>query len=59
MRLRIHQDIARIEVDVNEMPRLLEYREQIVAKLKDLGYDYITVDLEGFRSGSMDIHVKK
>lgn len=59
VRLRIHNDVVRIEVDVNEMPRLLEYREQIVAKLKKLGYDYITVDLEGFRSGSMDLHVKK
>lgn len=59
VRLRIHNDVARIEVDVNEMPRLLEYCEQIVAKLKNLGYDYITVDLEGFRSGSMDLHVKK
>lgn len=59
VRLRIHNDVVRIEVDVNEIPRLLEYREQIVAKLKKLGYDYITVDLEGFRSGSMDLHVKK
>lgn len=59
VRLRIHNDVARIEVDVNEMPRLLEYCEQIVAKLKNLGYDYITVDLEGFRSGSMDLHIKK
>lgn len=59
VRLRIHQDIARIEVDADEMQKLLEYREQIIAKLKNLGYDYITVDLEGFRSGSMDIHVEK
>ena len=59
VRLRIHNDVARIEVDVNEMPHLLEHCEQIVAKLKNLGYDYITVDLEGFRSGSMDLHVKK
>lgn len=59
VRLRIHKDVARIEVDVNEMPHLLEHCEQIVAKLKNLGYDYITVDLEGFRSGSMDLHVKK
>ena len=59
VRLRIHNDVVRIEVDVNEIPRLLEYHEQIVAKLKKLGYDYITVDLEGFRSGSMDLHVKK
>lgn len=59
VRLRIHNDVARIEVDVNEMPHLLEHCEQIVAKLKNLGYDYITVDLEGFRSGSMDLHIKK
>ena len=59
VRLRIHNDVARIEVDVNEMPHLLEHCEQIVAKLKNLGYDYVTVDLEGFRSGSMDLHVKK
>lgn len=59
VRLRIHNDVARIEVDVNEMPHLLEHCEQIVAKLKNLDYDYITVDLEGFRSGSMDLHVKK
>ena len=59
VRLRIHNDVARIEVDVNEMSHLLEHCEQIVAKLKNLGYDYITVDLEGFRSGSMDLHVKK
>ena len=42
VRLRIHNDVARIEVDVNEMPHLLEHCEQIVAKLKNLGYDYIT-----------------
>lgn len=59
VRLRIHQDIARIEVDADEMPKLLEHRDQIIQKLKNLGYDYITVDLEGFRSGSMDIHVEK
>ena len=59
VRLRIHNDVARIEVDVNEMPHLLEHCEQIVAKLKNLGYDYITLDLEGFRSESMDLHVKK
>lgn len=59
VRLRIHQDIARIEVDADEMSKLLEYREQIIAQLQELGYDYITVDLEGFRSGSMDIHVEK
>ena len=59
VRIRVHGDIARIEVDKNEMMMLLEKKEEIVEKLKEFGYDYITLDLEGFRSGSMDIHIKK
>ena len=59
VRIRIHEDIARIEVDKNEMIMLLEKKEEVVEKLKEFGYDYITLDLEGFRSGSMDIHIKK
>ena len=41
------------------MALLLEHSAQIVGQLKSLGYDYVTLDLEGFRSGSMDIHIKK
>lgn len=59
VRIRVHEDIARIEVDKNEMIMLLEKKEEVVEKLKEFGYDYITLDLEGFRSGSMDIHIKK
>ena len=59
VRIRVHGDIARIEVDKNEMMMLLEKKEEIIEKLKEFGYDYITLDLEGFRSGSMDIHIKK
>lgn len=54
VRLRVHGDIARIEVDPAYMGRLLEYREKMTEELKALGYSYITMDLEGFRSGSMD-----
>ena len=59
VRIRVHGDIARIEVDKNEMMMLLEKKEEVIEKLKEFGYDYITLDLEGFRSGSMDIHIKK
>ena len=59
VRLRIHGQIARIETDKAAFPALLEQAEEITAYLKDLGYDYITLDLEGFRSGSMDIHIPK
>lgn len=55
VRIRVHGDIARIEVDKEEMLLLLEKKEEVIAKLKELGYLYITLDLEGFRSGSMDI----
>lgn len=54
VRLRIHGNIARIEADGDQMKKLVEHRAEIVKYLKDLGYSYITLDLEGFRSGSMD-----
>lgn len=59
VRIRVHEDIARIEVDSEDMIKLLEHREDIVSYLKQLGYVYVTVDLEGFRSGSMDYKVVK
>lgn len=55
VRLRLHGDIARIEVDQEAMSGLLEKREEVISSLKDLGFSYITLDLEGFRSGSMDL----
>lgn len=54
VRLRVHGRIVRIEADAEQMGRLVERREEIVGFLKKLGYGYITLDLEGFRSGSMD-----
>lgn len=59
VRLRIYDGLVRIEVDRPQMGLLLEYSDRIVSHLKSLGYDYVTLDLEGFRSGSMDIHIKK
>lgn len=59
LRLRVHENIVRIEVDENEFEKVLAYRKEIVDDLKTLGYDYVTLDLEGFRSGSMDIHIKE
>lgn len=57
VRLRAHGDIARLEVDEKDMDKLLENRKGIIDCLKALGWQYITMDLEGFRSGSMDIHM--
>lgn len=58
IRLRVHGEIARIEVDEAYMPELLKRKREVAAYLKELGYSYITLDLEGFRSGSMDIGLK-
>lgn len=57
VRLRLHGAIARIEVDSVSMGTILERRLEIVARLKELGFAYITLDLEGFRSGSMDLGI--
>ncbi len=56
VRVRHHQNIARIEVEVDDLPKLLDkhHRYEIVKKIKELGYTYVTVDLEGYRSGSMN-----
>ena len=56
VRVRHHGDVARIEVPLKEMARLLgdPIRGQIVRRFKEIGYTYITFDLEGFRSGSMN-----
>jgi len=56
VRLRYHGVLARIEVPPEDIPRLLEpeLRQKIVRRLKQLGYQYVTFDLEGYRSGSMN-----
>ena len=54
IRLRVHWDTARIEVDPDQMETAVKRREEICAMLKGLGFRYITLDLAGFRSGSMD-----
>ncbi|HCK42449.1 MAG: TIGR00268 family protein [Planctomycetaceae bacterium] len=55
LRVRCHQDeLARLEVPVEAIPQLCEneLRERLVKQLRDLGFQYVTLDLEGFRSGS-------
>lgn len=59
IRLRVHGDVARIETDEEGMELLLRKRKETAAALQTLGFDYITMDLEGFRSGSMDRKIRK
>lgn len=57
VRVRYHKnDLARIEVAANELPRLCEadVREVLSSKLKEIGFRFVTLDLEGFRSGSLN-----
>jgi uncharacterized protein len=54
VRVRDHNGIARIEIMLEEMARFLEMREDVVSEFKRLGFSYVTLDLMGFRSGSMD-----
>jgi len=55
-RVRYHDDTARIEIAIAEMPRLLDpqLRQALVAVCKAAGFTYVALDLEGFRSGSMN-----
>ena len=54
LRVRDHGDLARVEVPPHEIDRLVAERERVSAVLKELGFTYVTIDLEGFRSGSMN-----
>jgi len=53
-RVRDHGDIARLEVPAELVEKAAGLREGIVGRLKALGYTYVTLDLEGYRSGSMN-----
>ena len=54
VRVRVHDQIARIEVPVNQLSQLVAQNEKVSEHLRQLGYDYITVDLQGFSSGRMN-----
>ncbi|GAG00743.1 unnamed protein product, partial [marine sediment metagenome] len=56
LRVRHHGDIARIEVAAGQIEKITsqQTRTKIIEKLKELGFKYVTVDLQGFRSGSLN-----
>ncbi|OGC10157.1 TIGR00268 family protein [candidate division WOR-1 bacterium RIFOXYC2_FULL_37_10] len=56
LRVRDHGDLARIEVDKKEFSKILNKKitEKITKKLKNLGYNYITIDIQGYRTGAMN-----
>ena len=57
LRVRYHRgDLARLEVPLDALPRLCEpgIRDKLVRRLRELGFRFVTLDLEGFRSGSLN-----
>ena len=57
VRARIHGDLVRIEVDAKDIGSLAERREEVVSLVKEQCYLYVSLDLEGFRSGSQDVRL--
>lgn len=57
VRVRDHGALARIEVPLADLPRLLDpaLRESLSAAVRAAGYDHVTMDLDGYRSGSFDV----
>lgn len=58
-RARTHDKLIRIEIDLDELDKLLANRTHIIEKMKEIGYTYVSLDLEGFRSGSMNEVITK
>ena len=56
VRVRHYGDLARVEVEKERVSDLLEsgLADKIDKKLKEIGYSYVTIDLEGYRTGSMN-----
>ena len=53
-RVRYYDDLEKIEVLKEDIPKVLQLSEVIIAKFKEIGFNYITLDLEGYRTGSMN-----
>jgi uncharacterized protein len=54
LRVRHYDDTARIEVPIHDLTQVLEQRERVVDAVRAQGYRYVTLDLEGFRSGNLN-----
>lgn len=54
VRVRHHKNLARIEVDPAQVPDLLEHRTDMAVELESLGWTFVTIDLTGYRSGSLN-----
>jgi uncharacterized protein len=61
VRVRAHDDLARIEIAPEELPRALEAEMMITLanRIGAIGYTYVTLDLNGYRQGSLNAALKK
>jgi uncharacterized protein len=59
LRVRFHGEIARLELDPAELPRLADeaLRDRVVRAVKDAGFRFVTIDLQGYRRGSLTAHL--
>jgi len=54
LRVRHYGEVARVELPVDDLPRAIALRGEIVDAVKAAGYAYVTLDLEGLRSGNLN-----
>src|SRR5438128_7836146 len=54
VRVRHHGDVARIEVDSEDIERVVAHREDVAAAVREAGYKFVSVDLEGYATGSLN-----
>jgi uncharacterized protein len=54
LRVRHYGDLARVELDVGDLETAVARRDEVVAAVRSAGYTYVTLDLEGFRSGNLN-----
>jgi uncharacterized protein len=54
LRVRHYDDTARLEVPVSELAQVLDRRDAVVDAVRSVGYRYVTLDLEGLRSGNLN-----
>ena len=57
-RVRIHDKLARIEVEPRDIQLVIDHREYINTKFKEYGFDYVTIDLGGYKMGSMNVGIE-
>jgi uncharacterized protein len=60
VRVRHHETLARIEITEDQFPKIMkkEIRDRISARLKEIGFTYVSLDLAGYRTGSMNETLK-